>query len=185
MFVADEAFPLHTHLMKPNPFIRHLDHEQHVYSYRLSRARHVFRECVRHWKRCKQMASHFYHDIPEAVSWVTLAALTLHNLRVQATDTYIPPALVDNEDEDHHIVLQSWCSDITLQSVPAGRDWNATRTAMKQRDNPATALGDVDILQGLCLARNTSCNVPGNVEILLYFETKSSLFRKLKQVSVK
>lgn len=30
MFVADEACPLHTHLMKPYPFIKHLDHEQHV-----------------------------------------------------------------------------------------------------------------------------------------------------------
>lgn len=134
VFVADEAFPLHTHLMKPYPF-RHLDHEQRVYNYRLSRARRVaenaFGILANRWRV-------FLKAIPldpETVSWITLAALSLHNyLRVQATDTYIPPALVDIEDEDHHIIPGSWRSDTTLQSVPAGRDRNATRTVKEQRD---------------------------------------------------
>lgn len=134
MFVADEAFPLHTHLMKPYSF-RDLDHEQRIYNYRLSRASRVVENAFGILANRWQVFLKAIPVDPEAVSWITLAALSLHNyLRAQATDTYIPPALVDIEDEDHHITPGSWCSDTTLQSVLTGRDRNTTRTAKEQRD---------------------------------------------------
>lgn len=81
---------------------------------------------------------------PEAVSWITLAALSLHNyLRAQATDTYIPPALVDIEDDDHHITPGSWRSDTTLQSVLAGRDRNATEQRDRLKDYFSSPAGSV------------------------------------------
>ncbi|KAF4115420.1 hypothetical protein G5714_002909 [Onychostoma macrolepis] len=47
---------------------------------------------------------------------------------------HMPVALVDTEDEDHHIIPGSWRSDATLTSVSAGRDGNGSRTAKEQRD---------------------------------------------------
>ncbi len=78
MFVADEAFPLHTHLMKPYPF-RHLDHQQCVYNYRLSRARCVVKNAFGVLANSWRVFLTTIPLDPEAVSWITLAALSLHN----------------------------------------------------------------------------------------------------------
>lgn len=93
LFAADEAFLL-THLMKPYPFT-HLDHVQSVYNYKLSKARCVvgnaFGILVNRW----QVFLTTVPLDPEAVFWITLAALSLHHyLRVQATDTYTPPVYI-------------------------------------------------------------------------------------------
>ena len=57
------------------------------------------------------------------LSWITLPALFL---RVRTAIS--PSALVDIEDEDHHLIHGSWLSDTSLESVPVGRDGNLTRT---------------------------------------------------------
>ena len=134
MFVANEAFPLQTHLMKPYPYIN-LDHDHRVYNYRLSRARCVVENVLGILANRLQVFHTTISLEPEAVCWITLAALCLHNyLCTEAADGYIPPALVDVEDEHHNIIPGSWRNDATLQSVSADRDCNPSRNAEEQCD---------------------------------------------------
>lgn len=54
------------------------------------------------------------------ITQITLAALALHNhLREHAPDTYIPQALTDREDREHHIIPGGLRNDAPLLSVPA------------------------------------------------------------------
>uniref|UniRef100_A0A672K966 DDE Tnp4 domain-containing protein n=1 Tax=Sinocyclocheilus grahami TaxID=75366 RepID=A0A672K966_SINGR len=104
IFVANEAFPLQKHLMKPYPF-RHLVHDQRVFNYRLLRARCVIENAfgilANRWRV-------FLTTIPlHPVSMITLA---------DTPQTPTSPL------------------DATLPSVPASRDRNGPRTAKEQRD---------------------------------------------------
>lgn len=70
-----------------------------------------------------------------AVTKITLAALALHNyIREYSPDTYIPQALTDTEDTEHHIIPGGWRNDTPLQSVPASRARNGSAIAKDQMD---------------------------------------------------
>ncbi len=75
VFVADEAFPLMDHVLKPYP-LRDLDPYQREFNYRLSRARRVVENAF------GILANRFrvFHSAiqlsPEKVELVVLAALT-------------------------------------------------------------------------------------------------------------
>ena len=77
--VADDAFPLRDHLMKPFPQ-RNLSHQQRIFNYRLSRAR----RCVEN--AFGIMASRFRVLLnpialgPKKVDCVIIACCTLHNM---------------------------------------------------------------------------------------------------------
>lgn len=132
MFVADEAYPLRTDLMKPYPS-RHLTHDQRIYNYRLSRARRVIENAFGILANRWRVFLSSIHLDPVEVSKITLAYL--HNyMRAHAPDKYIPQALIDTEDAEHQIIPGVWPNDTPLPSVPVSHARNGSTIAKDQRD---------------------------------------------------
>lgn len=114
-FVADDAFPLQTSIMKPYPF-RNLAGDGRVFNYRLSRARRVVENAF------GILANRFRVFLapillsPEKVEIITLAACALHNfLRVCNTGKYFPSTSLDREQLNRGVVLKG--------------DWRAVKKA--------------------------------------------------------
>lgn len=101
MFIGDDAYALHADLMKPYSH-RHLKYQERILNSRLSRARRVvenaFGILANRWRLFRiTIPLH-----PDNAGKVTLAAVCLHNfLRDRHSETYTPPGLADEEDEDH------------------------------------------------------------------------------------
>ncbi|XP_069819926.1 uncharacterized protein [Dendropsophus ebraccatus] len=98
VFVGDEAFPLHPHLMKPFPQ-KNLTPQKKVFNYRLSRARRVVENAF------GILANRFriFHTAinlkPEKIEKVVLACCVLHNyLRRNDSAHYSPPCMLDTDD---------------------------------------------------------------------------------------
>ncbi|XP_069824530.1 uncharacterized protein [Dendropsophus ebraccatus] len=124
VFIGDEAFPLHPHLMKPFPQ-KSLNDLRRVYNYRLSRARRVVENAF------GIMANRFrvFHTAinlkPESIDKVVLACCVLHNyLRRNDSAQYSPPSLIDN-DNSSSISCADWQQDslalAPLQPCLSGR----------------------------------------------------------------
>ncbi len=128
MFIGDEAFPLRSDLMKPYPF-RNLRPNQRIYNYRLSRACRVVGILA---NRFRVFRTTICLD-PDKVVTIVFACLCLHNfLRNQRSDAYVPPAYVDYEDVNHHLIEGAWRTEGALQSVATGRAINPSAEAKKQ-----------------------------------------------------
>ncbi|XP_004917635.1 uncharacterized protein LOC101731903 [Xenopus tropicalis] len=121
-FVADEAFTLHEHLLKPFP-PPVLSKDRTVFNYRLSRARHVVENAF------GILASRFriFHMpinlSPEKIGIVVTACCVLHNfLRRNDTEGYAPLNMLDRENIDNGTFIPGeWRSErprlVPLQSV--------------------------------------------------------------------
>ena len=100
VFIADEAFPLKTNILKPYAS-RGLDLQERSFNYRLSRGRRIVENAF------GILASRFrvFHTNialnPSKVQDIVLAATVLHNLLRQLSPaTYSPPTWFDTEDTD-------------------------------------------------------------------------------------
>ncbi|CAH1957433.1 unnamed protein product [Acanthoscelides obtectus] len=94
VFIADEAFPLSNHLMKPFPQ-RSLTYDNRIYNYRLSRARRMV-ECgfgilANRWRVLLQKI----HLGPEKVELITLTCVLLHNFLVKENAMYTTEGTYD------------------------------------------------------------------------------------------
>lgn len=108
VFVADDAFPLGRHLLKPFA-LQGLSYAQRVFNYRLSRARRISENVF------GILASRFriflgaIHMLPKSAKLVILAAVTIHNfLRARNPYRYIPAAAVDQDNSDGTIRRGDW-----------------------------------------------------------------------------
>ncbi|XP_054722298.1 uncharacterized protein LOC129232085 [Uloborus diversus] len=109
VIVADDAFPLGIHLMKPFTG-DYLEEDQIIFNYRLSRARRVSENAF------GIMASRFrifqtkMLTTPSNAFQIVMAACALHNfLRARCTNLYTPPSSIDREDtEKHQLYPGSW-----------------------------------------------------------------------------
>lgn len=124
-FVADDAFPLQNHIMKPYPQ-RHLSVEERIFNYRLSRARRCIENAF------GTMASRFRVLLsaitlhPDKVEKIVLASCALHNLlRTLVPNTYTCRNDVQNLNQDQMTTLPGARVD--------GRR-SSTQTAKKIRD---------------------------------------------------
>ncbi|XP_072011049.1 putative nuclease HARBI1 [Engystomops pustulosus] len=112
VFIGDEAFPLHKHLLKPFPQ-RQLNKERKILNYRLSRARRVAENAF------GIMAHRFriFHTpinlLPEKIDKVVVACCVLHNyLLHHDPHTYSPASMMDLEDiKNHEMVHGEWRED--------------------------------------------------------------------------
>ncbi|XP_054709131.1 uncharacterized protein LOC129218835 [Uloborus diversus] len=102
VIVADDAFPLGIHLMKPFTG-DYLEEDQIIFNYRLSRARRVSENAF------GIMASRFrifqtkMLTTPSNAVQIVMAACALHNfLRARCTNLYTPPSSIDREDTEKH-----------------------------------------------------------------------------------
>ena len=134
MFVADEAFPLHTYIMKPYPR-RNLDIYQRIFNYRLSRARRVVENAF------GILSSRFrvFHSVislePDKVEKIVHASCALHNLlRSRAEESYLPSGSIDMEDADHRLIPGAWRCDPQLSANRTTFRRNSSQDAKAQRD---------------------------------------------------
>ncbi|KAM4015345.1 uncharacterized protein ACNLHF_002001 [Anomaloglossus baeobatrachus] len=112
VFVGDEAFPLHSNLLKPYPQ-KNLTEQRRIFNYRLSRARRVVENAF------GIMANRFriFHTPInmklDSIDSVILACCVLHNfLRRRDTDSYCPSGFVDTVDlTSGEVLLGNWRSD--------------------------------------------------------------------------
>ncbi|XP_054588663.2 uncharacterized protein [Nothobranchius furzeri] len=134
VLIGDEAYPLRPDLMKPYPS-RNLNHDQRIFNYRLSRARHVVENAFGILANRFRVFRTTICLHPDKVVAIVFATLGLHNfLRQQRSDAYTPPGYVDSEDANHQLVSGTWRSEGALQSVSASRARNSSVDAKKQRD---------------------------------------------------
>ncbi|XP_077146295.1 uncharacterized protein LOC143807995 isoform X1 [Ranitomeya variabilis] len=132
VFIADEAFPLHPHLLKSFAQ-RTLTAERRIYNYRLSRARCVVENAF------GIMANRFrvFHTainlkLP-SIDLVVLACCVLHNfLRRHDTSSYSPPSFIDSVDpRTGDIVPGEWRTQeenlAGLQALGSGRQADDAR----------------------------------------------------------
>jgi len=114
VFVADDAFPLSTHIMKPYSS-RNLSYEQTIFNYRLSRARRIVENAFGILASRFRIFRHSFQVQPDNVISIVLASCVLHNfLRDKETsrESYTPQGCFDYEDhKQSRIVDGSWRSD--------------------------------------------------------------------------
>lgn len=134
-FLGDDAYPLRADLMKPYSH-RHMDHQERIFNYRLSRARRVvenaFGILANRWRLFRTTIP--LH--PDNVGKITLAAVCLHNfLSERHSDAYTPPGLADREYEDHRLMEGEWRKEEpALQSWHGGKARNFSLQVRQQRD---------------------------------------------------
>ncbi|XP_072025329.1 putative nuclease HARBI1 [Amphiura filiformis] len=108
VFVADEAFPLRRHIMRPFPG-QNLTERQEVYNYRLCRARRLienaFGVLTQRWRFLRGDLIAF----PENAVLYVQAAIVLHNwLRKNSVKSYCPPKYVDHVGINGEIINGEW-----------------------------------------------------------------------------
>ncbi|XP_069616711.1 uncharacterized protein [Ranitomeya imitator] len=132
VFIADEAFPLHPHLLKPFAQ-RTLTAERRIYNYRLSRARRVVENAFGILaNRFRVFHTAINLKLP-SIDFVVLACCVLHNfLRRHDTSSYSPPSFIDAVDpRTGDIVPGEWRTQpenlAALQALGSGRQADDAR----------------------------------------------------------
>ena len=127
--VADAAFPLKANIMRPYPG-KHLNEDERIFNYRLSRARRVIENAFgilsTKWRIFRRpIVGH-----PEKAAAITKAACCLHNYLLLKNKTlvaeeqyYCPPGYTDHEDRRGNLSNGRWRSSAKDQSGlrPLGR----------------------------------------------------------------
>ncbi|XP_068129597.1 putative nuclease HARBI1 [Hyperolius riggenbachi] len=136
-FVADDAFALHEHVLKPYP-IKNLSFEKKIFNYRLSRARRVVENAFGILANRFRVLHTAINLRLDKIDVVVYACCVLHNfLRKQHGGTYLPTQAVDTEDlETGEIVPGDWRSyPAVLTNLQIGVPRNITCNAKDNREN--------------------------------------------------
>lgn len=112
VFVADEAFALHPHLMKPYSR-KDLTYERKIFNYRLSRARRVVENAFGILANRFRIFHTAINLSVDKVENVVMACCVLHNfLRRNCRTNYSPANTLEREDtENGSIILGEWRND--------------------------------------------------------------------------
>nr|CAI5853840.1 unnamed protein product [Callosobruchus analis] len=142
VFVADDAFPLRTYILKPFGRSTHLSRKQKIFNYRLSRARRIVENAF------GILVSRFrVFERPIAigidkVDVVVKATLALHNwLKMSSGETYTPIGSFDTEDlNTRQIVPGSWRTQSTearglvnLQTNLGSRNYTTSASTVRDQ----------------------------------------------------
>ena len=111
VLVAEDAFPLGRHCMKPFPE-SNLSDRKRIFNYRLSRMRRVSQNVFGIWGNTFRVFTATMALEPEKAVVITLATVALHNmLRMESKESYPFDGLVDVESDDGNIIRGEWRSD--------------------------------------------------------------------------
>lgn len=100
--LGDDAFGLTKYLMKPYPQSG-LTKKEHIYNYRLSRARRMIENTFGILTSRFRIHHQEINMAPDAVDQMIQATVLLHNmLRDKCGRTYIPRGYVDCEEDEHN-----------------------------------------------------------------------------------
>lgn len=136
VFVADDAFALGDHLIKPFPQ-KNLTYEQRVFNYRLSRCRRVVENAF------GILATRFriFHSAinfqPNKVVDIVLACVALHNfLRRKCRKHYTPTPALDREETDlGTVVAGEWRQDQLAANVYQDLQVTSRNTSVSAKRN--------------------------------------------------
>lgn len=112
VFVADDAFPLQPHIMKPYPF--NSQDSMRIYNYRLSRARRIVENAFGIMSSVFRVLRKPILLAPERIDFIVLAACNLHNwlLSEKSANIYAPEGTFDRENiETGEMIPGSWRND--------------------------------------------------------------------------
>ncbi|XP_055333828.1 uncharacterized protein LOC129585241 [Paramacrobiotus metropolitanus] len=133
VFVADAAFPISVHLMRPYPD-RNLSRAARIFNYRLSRARRVvenaFGILASRW-RIFQRPMDFQ---PAQIVLTVKACVVLHNFLLRknianSKSAYVMPTLIDRENEDGPGIIEGEWRRITARDTGLCRMGKSRGTA--------------------------------------------------------
>jgi hypothetical protein len=134
-FVADDAFPLGPHIMKPYPG-GNLSKKQSVFNYRLSRTRRVVENSFGILTSRFRLLQRSIELNPNVCQEIVFAICIIHNyLQQNANNDYIRPNDVDVELDDGNIIPGNWRQE-GQHLYPMARDTqrNASNYAKTVRD---------------------------------------------------
>jgi len=140
VILADAAFPLQKHILKPYPS-RNLTHEERIFNYRLSRGRRIVENTFGILaNRFRVLLSKMYLPV-ETVQTVTLACCALHNYLAKENAAYLHQATDFENVKNHTIISGSWRSNNTqlrnleVASIRPSRNAISVRETFKEYFN--------------------------------------------------
>lgn len=120
VFVADDAFSLGVHLLKPFPQ-RNLNKDKSIFNYRLSRARRIIENVFGIFAARFRIFHTAINVRLEHINTIVMACCVLHNfLRRQCPQTYTPTEHLDNENQETGVLsngLRITVTDLTNLQV--------------------------------------------------------------------
>lgn len=133
-FVADAAFPLKRHIMRPYPG-RNISRDRENFNKKLSRARVLIENTFGILSVRWRILLNSINATPRNAVRIIKALVTLHNYLKLNSSQYCPPQLVDEYDEDNNVQEGSW-RRVDAASFTSIRHtgYNATREAFRLRD---------------------------------------------------
>lgn len=134
-FVADAAFPLGKHILRPYPG-HLLPLEKEHFNNRLSRARRVIENSFGILSARWRILLQTINAEPDMVENIIKACVCLHNFLRVKSPTYCPPGFSDCDDLDNGQWRKNAGKHI-LQSVGHSTYRNSTHRALKLRDEIA------------------------------------------------
>lgn len=136
-FVADDAFPMSTTLLKPFPQ-KFLTKRERIFNYRLSRARRLVENVFGIISsRFACLRSEIRFNVANATN-VVLAICVLHNiLRQKCGASYMPPGSYDVDDVNFNFAPGEWRHQEQLTGMQSTRARNASNKAKQMRNDLA------------------------------------------------
>ena len=126
VIVADDAFPLSKHIMKPFPF-RNQPGTVRVFNYRLSRARRIVENAFGILANVFRVFRKPILVGPDKTEVIVLAACALHNFLLANKDSrniYAPTGTFDEDDTDTGVTIPG---DWRVEGMPANNLMDAQR----------------------------------------------------------
>lgn len=136
VFVADDAFPLQEHIIKPFPQ-SNLTVEQRICNYRISRARRIVENAFGILTSKFRIFTTEIGIAPEKVDKIVRASCVLHNFLITKSANYLNQNLVDNENmELGSIQAGEWRNEVqSMTSLQSGSSRNCSLEAKENRNN--------------------------------------------------
>lgn len=101
VFISDEAFALHKHLIKPFPQ-RDLNHERRIFNYRLSRGRNVVENTFGLISARFRILQTPINVSVNSICYITMAICVLHNFLMKRGAAYSSTHTFDSENPTTH-----------------------------------------------------------------------------------
>ena len=112
VFVANDAFSLTKHCMKPYGR-KNLSDEERIFDYRCSRFRRISENGFGIWPNRFRLFATRASLTPEKAEVAVMASLVLHNLlRTKSRESYTPIGSIDFENETGEVIEGTWHQEV-------------------------------------------------------------------------
>ena len=136
VFVADDAFPLGKHCMKPFPKSNLSDCNK-IFNYRLSRMRQISENVFGIWGNTFRVFTTTMPLEPNKTVDITLATIGLHNmLPMESREKYTADGYLDTENEEGNVISGDWRIDVGdfTKPLPKTKSNRAAGSAERMRN---------------------------------------------------